>query len=175
MQCPLFKFDDEHFTAEEQAKLWKFSHNVHQLTVDVSYSAAVELPHNIHYIPFATNFHYVPKLPGRDVRLATSYPGAGLPRSLQSAGEGADIDRIISPPASLPWMPAKVTAHERPVLACYVGKNSRKPEHLKGEILEGWRLKDAVRLRKLICFCSQESAACASGHVRDWRRGYAAC
>ena len=139
MQCPLFTFADSDFSPEESGILWRFAHNVHQLTVDVSYMQAAELPPQIHYIPFATNFHYVPKLPGRQVRLGASYPES----SLQEPGP-VGAERISLPPTRSAWAPAKLAAHERPVLACYVGKNSRKPEHLRDKMLEGWQLKDAV-------------------------------
>jgi hypothetical protein len=138
VQCHLFEFAAKRYGREAAAQLNEKLEKLHILTVDVGYAEAEHLPANIHYVPFATNLHYVPEHPGRSVAIAASY-GGGWDGGMYSG----------RPPARRPWRPARIAQHKRPILASYIGFSSRKPgwERLKNELgKEGWRLKDAVRL-----------------------------
>ena len=139
LQCPLFKFKNQGFSGSELQHLETFAFNVNKLTVDVSFTLAEQLPASTHYMPFAANFHYVPKLPGRSIRIDSTY----LLSATDDSTDGGD--HIGQPPTPHTWAPAALLSHQRPILACYVGKNSRKPTTSNKRIMHGWRVKDAVR------------------------------
>jgi hypothetical protein len=136
LQCDHpFDFPPEKYSEEERDVLVPRVSKVNILTSDAGYEEAFSMPPNAHFVPFATNFHYVPQRPGAAVAIAGDHVGR------PPDWDGGTF--VAHPPAPQPWAPAQLLAHKRPILASYIGTNSRKHK-TSGETGRGWQLKQAV-------------------------------
>lgn len=156
VQCrELFSFRMTDFGSAAAKQLRAKSERMHYFTTDTSYLESRAVPPNIHFIPFATNFHYVPVTPGFDVALerpaASSLRSALAEATVDESAAGVDgsatgsgASAVGPPPRRGGWNPAALTAHERPLLAVYIGMDSRGKKALMKQQRWGWGVKRQV-------------------------------
>jgi hypothetical protein len=155
LQCGLFTFDEDvGYSAEDAAALEARAQRMHILLLDVSHERTLlPWPPHWHYVPYKTNLHYVPRKRGRDVAIAA--PVATDP--FRAPWDYATA-RVNPPPRALPWAPEALSQYGRPLLATYIGFNSRIRKERASQLLL-FSLKHQARRRRtrllLRVFCAQ--------------------
>ena len=148
LQCDLFTFDEDDFSPEEIAALELRTANMHLLLIDAGYEQAhAPWPPHWHYIPYKTNVHYVPLRRGRDVAHAATLPERGDAWAYNTT-------IVAPPPSEPPWLPTAVSQHARPILAMYIGFDSRVRDHVAIQ-KPLWGVKYLVRFALLEASCLQ--------------------
>jgi hypothetical protein len=148
VQCDMLNPADKYSVRKHSLLIKRFA-NLHILILDVK--GMPDLPSNIHLIPYATNYHYVPKRPSRLVALQDTHN---------------EVSSVFPP--SDGWLPENLLKHERPLFVSYIGANSR------GEDYPGdtWHIKRLVRgsaVAQLKVCCSVHLTASVHAYLHACR------